>query len=112
LYSNDILLKTKINFIYYLGLGLFQNKSPKNQSVNVRYRPYNILQTSKKMVKIPPQKSIEIQSNITHNGQSPIQQPRVYEEFKESIQVKKDSMTPEIKINTTQLSHTSNTNDS
>ncbi|XP_001949813.1 acidic repeat-containing protein [Acyrthosiphon pisum] len=93
-------------------LGLIQNKSPKNQSLNVRYRPYSILQTSKKMVKIPPQKSMEIRSNITHNGQSPIQQRRVYAGFKQRIQVKKDLMTPEIKINTAQLSQSSNTNDS
>jgi len=64
------------------------------------------------MVKIPPQKTMEIRSNITHNGQSPIQQRRVYAGFKQRIQVKKDLMTPEIKINTAQLSQSSNTNDS
>jgi len=112
LYNKYILLKTKINFIYQLGLGLVQNKSPKNQSLNVRYRPYNILQTSKKMVKIPPEKSMEIESNITHNGQSPAQQRRVYAGFKQRIQVKKDLMSPEIKTDSAQLSKSSNTNDS
>lgn len=93
-------------------LGLIQNKSPKNQSINVRYRPYNILQTSKKMVKIPPQKSMEIRSNITHNGQSPMQQRRVYAGFKQRIQVKKDLLPPDIKVNSTQMSQSSKTNDS
>lgn len=81
--------------------------------MNVRYRPYNILQTSKKMVKIPPQKSLEIQSNLTHNGQSPAQQRKVYAGFKQRIQVKEDLlMSPEIKTNRAQLSKSCNTNDS
>ncbi|CAI6358962.1 unnamed protein product [Macrosiphum euphorbiae] len=49
----------------YSRSSLTQNKSPKNQSLNVRYRPYNILQTPQ----TPPQKSMEIQNNITHNSQ-------------------------------------------
>lgn len=65
------------------------------------------------MVKIPPQKSLEIQSNITHNGQSPIQQRRVYSGFKQRIQVKKDLVvSPDIKINSAQISESSNTDDS
>jgi len=65
------------------------------------------------MVKIPPQKSLEIQSNISHNGQSPIQQRRVYAGFKQRIQVKKDLVIPpDIKTNSAQMSQSSNTNDS
>lgn len=39
-----------------------QNKSLNDRVLQVRYRPYNILQTSKKMVKIPLQKTIELQN--------------------------------------------------
>ncbi|XP_026811785.1 agamous-like MADS-box protein AGL97 [Rhopalosiphum maidis] len=95
-------------------LDIIQNKSPKSQpEKNTRYRPYNILQTSKKMVKIPPQKSLEIQSSVSQNGQSPKQERRVYAGFKQRIQVKKDLlMTPDNKIDSTQMSQSSNTNDS
>ncbi|XP_016661986.1 transcription factor SMP1-like [Acyrthosiphon pisum] len=96
----------------YSSLGLIQNKSPKNQSLNVRSNPYSILKTSKKMVKIPPQKSQEIQNNIAHNGQSRIQQQKVYAGFKQCVQVKKNLMSSEIKINSANLSQSSNTNDS
>uniref|UniRef100_A0A2S2PID5 Myocyte-specific enhancer factor 2 n=1 Tax=Schizaphis graminum TaxID=13262 RepID=A0A2S2PID5_SCHGA len=94
-------------------LDVIQNKSPKSQPEKNRYRPYNILQTSKKMVKIPPQKSLEIQTNVSQNGQSLKQERRVYAGFKQRIQVKKDLlMTPDNKIDGTQMSQSSNTNDS
>jgi len=65
------------------------------------------------MVKIPPQKSMEIQSTITQNAQAPTQQRRVYAGFKQRIQVKKDlMMTPDKEINCAQTSQSSNTNDS
>jgi len=65
------------------------------------------------MVKTPSQKSLEIQSDITHNGQSPIQQRRVCSGFKQRIQVKKDLLvSPDIKTNSAQISESSNTNDS
>lgn len=91
-------------------MDLIQNKSPRNQTANVRYRPYNILKTSKKMVKIPPQKSLEIQSGITRNGQSSTQQRRVYTGFKQRIQVKKDLLrSPDDKIDSAQMSQSSST---
>eukprot|EP00102_Acyrthosiphon_pisum_P024422 XP_016661632.1 PREDICTED: MADS-box transcription factor 25-like [Acyrthosiphon pisum] len=49
---------------------LIKNKSPKNQSVNIGFHPYI---DERKIVKIPLQKSLETQSKIAHNGQSPIQ---------------------------------------
>lgn len=84
-------------------------EKPKNQHGNIRYRPYNILKTSKKMVKIPPEKSIEIQNGIT-----PVLQHRVYSGSKPRIHVKKDlMMIPDNQNNSAQnTSHSSNTNDS
>lgn len=97
----------------YLGLDLVQNKAPKNQSINVQYRPYNILRTSKKIVKILQQKSLEIQNKMAHNEQSLIQKQRVYAGFKQRVQVKNDlKIHPYIKINNAQKSQSSNTNDS
>jgi len=95
-------------------LDVIQNKSPKSKpEKTMRYRPYNILQTSKKIVKIPPQKSLEIQSSVSQNRQSPKQERRVYAGFKQRIQVKKDLlMTSDNKIDNTQMSQSSNTNDS
>ncbi|XP_025209078.1 agamous-like MADS-box protein AGL18 isoform X2 [Melanaphis sacchari] len=96
-------------------LDAIQNKSVRSQPRNniMRYRPYNILQTSKKIVKIPPQKSLEIQNNASLNGQTSKQERRVYAGFKQRIQVKKDLlMTPDNKINSAQTSLNSDTNDS
>lgn len=99
-------------------LDVIQNKSPKSHPENnVRYRPYNILHTSKKMVKIPPQKSLEIQSSISQNRQTPSQETkqerRVYAGFKQRIQVKKDLLTSsDDKIISAHTPLSSNTNDS
>lgn len=99
-------------------LDVIQNKSPKSHPENnVRYRPYNILHTSKKMVKIPPQKSLEIQSSMSQNRQTPGQETkqerRVYAGFKQRIQVKKDLLTSsDDKIISAHTPLSSNTNDS
>lgn len=57
---NNILHWTKINYIYYLGLNQKQNKSLKNPDVSLRYNPYKVVQTPKKVIKIPEGKSIEL----------------------------------------------------
>ncbi|XP_060857609.1 uncharacterized protein LOC132935157 isoform X2 [Metopolophium dirhodum] len=44
---------------------LIQNKSPKNQSVDIGYHPY----IERKIIRIPLQKSLKIRSKIPHNGQ-------------------------------------------
>ncbi|KAF0721302.1 myocyte-specific enhancer factor 2A, partial [Aphis craccivora] len=95
-------------------LDVIQNKSPKSHSKNnVRtYRPYNILQFSEKMVKVSPEKSLEIQSTISQNRYTFKQERRVYPGFKR-VQVKKDLLTTSgIKINRAQTPQSSNTNDS
>ncbi|CAH1708098.1 unnamed protein product [Aphis gossypii] len=95
-------------------LDVIQNKSPKSHpESNARYRPYNILHTSKKMVKIPPQKSLEIQSSISQNRQTPKQERKVYAGFKQRIQVKKDLiMSSDDTIISEHTPLSSNTNDS
>ncbi|XP_060858117.1 transcription factor mef2A-like isoform X2 [Metopolophium dirhodum] len=95
----------KLQVLSNIHSSLNQIKSPKNQSLNVRHSPYNILQTSQKMVKIPPQKSMEIESNIIYYRHSQMQQQRVYAGFKQRVQVKKYLMSPEININSAKLSY-------
>jgi len=80
--------------------------------LKARYGPYNILRASKKIVKIPSEKSMDIQSNITHDRQSQIQQQRFFAQYKQCVQVKKYLMSPEIKTNMAKQSQSSNTNDS
>lgn len=96
----------------------------KDRVLQVRYRPYNILQTSKKIVKIPLQKTIELQNKSLnfHESTAHIQQLQKDEQtsqqlrdydtnFKQRIRIKKDLIkTPDNQINTV-LSQSSNTND-
>lgn len=102
--------------MFFLGLVRDENKSQKDRIVQVRYRPYNILQNSKKIVKIPIQKSLEIRS-IPQNGhesnisvqpfpgisQTSLQQRRTYTSGLKHIQLKTDiRLTSDNQINSTQ----------
>lgn len=117
-----------INSKYDLGIHS-EEHSPLNdrdQVMNVRYRPYNILKPSKKMAKVPSPDRVEIET-IPPNGyesrhrtqqfqrdtQNLLQQRRVYGTgFKQRIQIKKNLMSsPDRQVSHTQSSQNSDTID-
>lgn len=98
------------------------NKS-KDRLFNIRYRPYNILQSSKKIIK-PHMTSINVQNGHELNdriqplqggvSQNSLQQRRVYGSgIKQGIEIKKDSLeTSNSQFTNTRLSQSSNASDS
>ncbi|XP_026821174.1 transcription factor mef2A-like [Rhopalosiphum maidis] len=102
-------------------LDVIQNESLKIQpGNNVKYRPYNILRTSKKshiglpkeMVKILPKPCWKIHSFISPKKESPKQKQKAYERFNQQLQDNNDVlMTADNKIENAQVSQSSTTND-
>ncbi|XP_060847475.1 uncharacterized protein LOC132927038 [Rhopalosiphum padi] len=119
-YSNPQLMlnvaKPPLKPYIHSSLDVIQNKFLKIQpGNNVRYRPYNILRTSKKspvglpkeMVKILPKPSWKIHSFISPKKESPKQKQKAYERFNQQLQDNNDVlMTADNKINDAQSSST------
>lgn len=96
---------------------------PRDRFVHVRYRPYNILQSSKKIIKLPikvqnghePSNRVQkLQGGREVSKSPPLQQHRVYDSgFKQRIRIKKDLIeTCNSRTSNTQQSQNSDANDS
>lgn len=105
LYNKYILSKIKTNYIYLLDLGPIQNKSPKIQPEHARYHPYE-----KKEVKISPQKSLVNSKEL--NTQCTVSNTAT-ESNAALMPIKKEFlMSPDNKIDSTQMLQRGTTNDS
>lgn len=108
-----------------LGLDHGGNKSQNERFVQIRYRPYGILKTTKKIVKIPERNSLGL-CTIPQNGLEPsihkqqfqegsqtsLQQRRVYGTgFNQRIRIKKDLMASDNQVNNSQVSQSTKTSD-
>lgn len=117
-------LEPSVNANSSVSLGKNKTISYQDQSMHVRYRPYNIL--SKKTVKIPPTEYSEIQivpqnsleskkyiQQYQEDSPTSLQQQVVYGAgFKQHVRLKPNSMSTDSNVSNTELSHSSKTGDS